>query len=159
MTTTNTPLPSWPLITDEAVRDYLDLTSQAPEGSILHRLGNQQLMGAVELYNRLSERRITWICDEVGLGKTYVALAVAALFRLENPSARILYLLPSSRLIPKWQREINRFTKDCISTPHSTQLNLHLQNLQKQPIREPIISNIGQNQFCIVCVISPLTAS
>ena len=69
----------------------------------------RQLKGAVAVYNRLSDARVVWLSDEVGMGKTFVALAVAALFRMANPAARILYLLPTSRLFVKWQTEHRRF--------------------------------------------------
>ena len=66
--------------------------------SELKQLAVQQLEGAVALHNRLADHRAAYLADEVGMGKTYIALGVAALMRRFNPSLRILYLLPNSTL-------------------------------------------------------------
>jgi len=60
-----------------------------------------QIKGTTALYNRLCDRRIAWLADEVGMGKTYIALGVAALVRRQNPDARILFIVPSWRLREK----------------------------------------------------------
>src|SRR6266446_331903 len=47
----------------------------------------EQLEGAVALHNILCERGVAYLADEVGMGKTYVALGVLALFRHYEPDA------------------------------------------------------------------------
>lgn len=78
------------------------------------RLAGSQLNGAVALYNRLVDGHVAWLADEVGLGKTFVALGVAALLRHEKPDARILFLLPTSRLQPQWERVIQLFSRKVV---------------------------------------------
>ena len=95
----------------EAAREVLDFSGGRTDDPRWRRIGERQLEGAVALFNRLAHRRIVWLADEVGMGKTFVALGVAALLRRQNPNARILFLLPSSRLQPKWRKERIRFTR------------------------------------------------
>ena len=117
---------NWSRIDLEAANGFLNLagaaTSEGPARDDLERqerehwrrIGDGQLDGAVALYNRLADRHLVWLADEVGMGKTFVALAVAALVRHEHPEARILFLLPSSRLQPKWVTEMRRFVECCV---------------------------------------------
>lgn len=90
---------------------------------------------AQEILNRFTSnhdaerREINLLADEVGLGKTYVALAVAvslldAIRRNEAPddfpSNRpvVLVLTPSNRaLFNKWRREAEAFRSDCERNP------------------------------------------
>ena len=98
--------------------EFLDFAATQRSGKPIsehwRRLASAQLDGAVALYNRLMDRRVAWLADEVGLGKTFVALGVAALFRHEHPHARILLLLPSSRLLPQWERVMGLFTQTVV---------------------------------------------
>lgn len=98
--------------------EFLDFAgtqrSGAPVLEHWTRLAGSQLDGAVALYNRLVDGRVAWLADEVGLGKTFVALGVAALLRHEKPEARILFLLPTSRLQPQWERVIQLFSRTVV---------------------------------------------
>jgi hypothetical protein len=51
----------------------------------MESLGKQQLEGAVALHNMLARQGIAYLADEVGMGKTYIALGVVALMRRLNP--------------------------------------------------------------------------
>lgn len=107
---------NWGRISLESARNFLDLggAARATPGDHWEDIATQQIEGAVAVYNRLCDQHLVWLGDEVGLGKTFVALAVAALVRRQHPTARILYLLPSSRLQPKWRKERERFTRHCV---------------------------------------------
>lgn len=70
----------------------------------------EQLEGAVALHNILVRERIAYLADEVGMGKTYVALGVAGLFRHFNPGWRVLYITPRENIQRKWRKEILNFT-------------------------------------------------
>ena len=48
---------------------------------------DEQLDGAVALYNTLVDHHVAYLADEVGMGKTYVALGVLALLRHYQPTA------------------------------------------------------------------------
>jgi hypothetical protein len=84
----------------------------------------------VALYNRLADRRLAWLADEVGMGKTYVALGVVALLRHQNPDARVLFIVPSGRLQVKWRKEIALFTRSCV-----TQIDHRARTFQDLPAR------------------------
>ena len=71
--------------------------------STLESLGNIQLDGAVALYNKLVRHGIGYLADEVGMGKTFVALGVVSLLRYFNPSLRVLYILPKQNILTKWK--------------------------------------------------------
>lgn len=104
---------SWGRVSKEAVGRFLDFTGGRAEHQ-WQEIARRQLDGTTALYNRLSERRVAWLADEVGMGKTYVALGVIALVRHLNPAARILILVPSTRLQPKWETEIGNFTRHVV---------------------------------------------
>lgn len=90
---------------DTAAR-LIDFSAGKPE---LQQLAAQQLEGAVALHNRLVDRRVAYLADEVGMGKTYIALGVAALMRRFNPSLRVLYLLPKNNVRDKWVKDYKSF--------------------------------------------------
>jgi hypothetical protein len=78
----------------------------------LKPLGQLQLEGAVALQNMLSnpDIHLGYLADEVGMGKTYVALGVVALMRCFKPSLRVLYICPSTNVQEKWYaRELPAF--------------------------------------------------
>ncbi|MGR6320052.1 DEAD/DEAH box helicase family protein [Micromonospora soli] len=71
-----------------------------------------QLHGAVALHNILQRHRVAYLADEVGMGKTYVALGVVALLRHFTPDLRVLVIAPRENIQQKWQREQRVFTKN-----------------------------------------------
>ena len=80
----------------------------------LASLGELQLEGAVALYNMIADPKIGmgYLADEVGMGKTYIALGVVSLMRYFNPALRVLYICPSSNVQEKWHaREYRSFCK------------------------------------------------
>lgn len=92
-------------------RKILDFSGGQPE---LKSLGKLQLEGAVALHNMIvtPEIGMGYLADEVGMGKTYIALGVVALMRYFKPSLRVLYICPSSNVQEKWYlREYQSFTK------------------------------------------------
>ncbi|MER7165772.1 helicase-related protein [Micromonospora sp. NPDC000207] len=76
------------------------------------QLAKDQLHGAVALHNILHRHRIAYLADEVGMGKTYVALGVVALLRHFTPDLRVLVIAPRENIQQKWQREQGLFTKN-----------------------------------------------
>ena len=124
---------SWDRIGRDAARDFLDFSGARKSDPHWARIAERQLDGTVACFNRLADRRVVWLADEVGMGKTFVALGVAALLRHQHPRARILYLLPSSRLQPKWRKEIHRFTRSIV-----TEIDHRARTLQGHPC-QPLI--------------------
>ena len=63
----------------------------------LERLGEIQIEGAVAIQNMLVDPDVefAYLADEVGMGKTYIALGVVAMLRYFNPMLRVLFICPS----------------------------------------------------------------
>ncbi len=95
----------------DTARRILDFSGGDPR---LASLGELQLEGAVALYNMIADPNvgIGYLADEVGMGKTYVALGVTSLMRYFNPALRVLYICPSRNVQEKWYaREYRSFCK------------------------------------------------
>ena len=86
----------------------------------LRQLGELQLEGAVALQNHIVDPDIGlgYLADEVGMGKTYIALGVVAMLRYFNPMLRVLYLCPSRNVQDKWLREYQSFTRHNLQVAH-----------------------------------------
>ncbi len=96
----------------------------------------QQLEGTVALFNMLQQNRCAYLADEVGMGKTYVALGVMGLTRYFNPHARIAVVAPRENIQRKWIKELKNFVR----------LNWRLtgnrvKSLQGKPAWEPVYCN------------------
>jgi superfamily II DNA or RNA helicase len=78
----------------DAARAILDMGRRIGAG---HR-ADEQLEGAVALHNILEQEGIAYLADEVGMGKTYVALGALALFRHFNPGFRVLVIAPRENI-------------------------------------------------------------
>jgi superfamily II DNA or RNA helicase len=89
----------------EAARALLDFGRRIGGG---HR-AEEQLRGAVAIHNILRRHRVAYLADEVGMGKTYVALGALALFRHFEPSFRALIIAPRENIQKKWQKELSNF--------------------------------------------------
>lgn len=94
----------YPILDLDSARHILDFSGGRDE---LKSLGEVQLRGAVALYNMINTENIGlgYLADEVGMGKTYIALGVVALMRYFNPALRVLYICPSANVQDKWLRE------------------------------------------------------
>lgn len=80
----------------------------------LKGLAEVQIAGAVALQNKIVDPKINfgYLADEVGMGKTYVALGVVAMLRYFNPMLRVLYICPSRNVQEKWEREYKSFVRN-----------------------------------------------
>src|ERR1700761_480828 len=72
-----------------AAAELLDMSGKLPG---FEDIGAKQLDAAVALHRMLLTQGSAYLADEVGTGKTYVALATVALFRHLQPHFRVLYL-------------------------------------------------------------------
>lgn len=89
-----------------------ELIDFAPAGdSGLASIAASQLKGSVAAFNMLIRNRVAYLADEVGLGKTYVALGVLGMFRHLNPAARVLVIAPRENIQLKWIKELRNFTR------------------------------------------------
>jgi ERCC4-related helicase len=69
---------------------------------------------AREILARLADRPGLVLADEVGMGKTFVALAVAASVALSDGKRPVVVMVPSS-LKEKWPRDFGVFTEQCLT--------------------------------------------
>lgn len=90
----------------ETARQLIDFSG----GQLQNRAWAEQLEGAVALHNILVKHSFAYLADEVGMGKTYVALGVVALMRHFNPDLRVLYIAPRENIQQKWKKELLNFT-------------------------------------------------
>ncbi len=93
-----------------------------------------QLEGAVALYNMLVEQGCAYLADEVGMGKTYVALGVVGLLRHFQPGARVLYIAPRENIQNKWHKELRNFTRNNWRLRDN-----RVKTLQGGPVVEPVL--------------------
>ena len=73
--------------------------------------GESQLHGAVAAYNMLVRNRVAYLADEVGMGKTYVALGVLGFLRHLDPLARVMVIAPRENIQRKWVKELTNFVR------------------------------------------------
>lgn len=106
-------------LTPEKVSDYVSFVqgdknwiySACKEGS--HRdMAHLQAEGVAGLYARLSNYGVALLADEVGTGKTFQALALAAIKLKENPGSRILILTPRQAVADQWPSEYATLLKE-----------------------------------------------
>ena len=77
----------------------------------------EQLEGAVAIHNILANRNVAYLADEVGMGKTYVALGALALFRHYQPNFRALIIAPRENIQNKWMKEMRNFVTHNVRFP------------------------------------------
>lgn len=94
----------------------------------------EQLEGAVALHNLLKQRRVAYLADEVGMGKTYVALGALALFRHFNPGFRALVIAPRENIQFKWMKELRNFVANNVRYP-----DLRIKAVDGRPAR-PLVA-------------------
>jgi hypothetical protein len=68
-----------------------------------------QVEGVTALCKILRRRKVAYLADEVGLGKTMQAFGVIGWHRFVNPNARILIITPRENVQNGWSREFERF--------------------------------------------------
>jgi len=77
--------------------------------------GSRQSCTMRLILDKLREQPGVILCDEVGMGKTYVALGVIAQYLASYPRSRVLVLTPSSDLAEKWTQDLERFRNENVS--------------------------------------------
>lgn len=100
-----------------------------------HPRAESQLEGAVAIHNILERERVAYLADEVGLGKTYVALATMAMLRHFNPSFRVLVIAPKANLQRKWHNDWRAFVRRNWKVS-----DLAVRGLSGDPAREVVLA-------------------
>lgn len=102
---------------------------------------DEQLEGAVAIHNILEKHRVAYLADEVGMGKTYVALGALALFRHFRPDFRVLVIAPKENIQLKWMKELRNFAAHNVRFP-----DLRVVSIDRQPAR-PLVACDNLIQF------------
>ncbi len=102
------------MISLATARDLLDFAGggNGTPSRISSAQAAAQLEGAVAIHNILEKHRVAYLADEVGMGKTYVALGAFALFRHFNPGFRLLVIAPKENIQQKWTKELRNFVRN-----------------------------------------------
>ena len=69
----------------------------------------KQAEGVAYLWNLLSQHSLALLADEVGMGKTFQALGVAAMLWKMKPDAKVLVMAPNRDICAHWRREYASF--------------------------------------------------
>ncbi len=96
----------------------------------------EQLEGAVAIHNILKKHKVAYLADEVGMGKTYVALGALALFRHFQPDFRAVVIAPKENIQRKWMKEFGNFVAHNIKFP-----DLRVAAIDRQPARPLVACN------------------
>lgn len=103
------------LITPEHISHYISFQYGNPQWEYDYP-GNKdiptlQAEGAAKIWNILQQRNIALLADEVGMGKTYQALAIIITLWLEKPNAKILLYAPNETVAGQWLNEYETFIR------------------------------------------------
>ncbi len=111
-------------------RQLLDFGARIGAG----QRAEEQLEGAVAVHNLLASQGVAYLADEVGMGKTYVALGALALFRHFQPDFRVLVIAPRENIQKKWLKELRNFVAQNVRFP-----DLRVKAIDDQPAR-PLVA-------------------
>lgn len=111
----------------------IDFDPRNPDDTHTRGFGRSQLDGTVAAYNMLVDNQVAYIADEVGMGKTYVALGVMGLLRHFKPDARIVVIAPRENIQLKWIKELRNFVE------HNWMVtDGRVKSVQGDPVHEPL---------------------
>ncbi|HIO00890.1 DEAD/DEAH box helicase family protein [Marinobacter sp. LM1] len=101
----------WGLLSPEMVSEWINFNGGQKDwhysAQDRQSMPAKQTEGVAYLWNLLAEQKVALLADEVGMGKTFQALGVAALLWKMKPDARILVMAPNRDLCLHWRREFN----------------------------------------------------
>lgn len=107
--------PEWGVISPETVSDWMnfDRTDSAwrYQSSSKESMAAKQTEGVAYLWNLLASEGTALLADEVGMGKTFQAIGVAALLWKMKPDARVLVMAPNRDICYHWRRELETFIR------------------------------------------------
>jgi superfamily II DNA or RNA helicase len=110
----------------------------------------EQLRGAVAIHNLLKQPEgVAYLADEVGMGKTYVALGAIALLRHFQPGFRVAVIAPRENIQAKWMKEWVNFATHIVRFP-----DLRVKGLHGGPAR-PLCKCDNLQQFVRETTVDP----
>lgn len=113
----------------ETARELLDFGARIDS----EKLAEDQLIDAVAVHNLLEREGVVYLANEVGTGKTVVALGAWALFQHFDPNFRVLVIAPRENIQMKWIKELRNFVASNVRFA-----DLRVKSLDGQPARQLI---------------------
>lgn len=108
-------MPAWGTLDPKRVSDWInfkgDDKSWIYQADDRDSMAAKQTEGVAYLWNLLAADGVALLADEVGMGKTFQALGVAALLWKMKPDARVLVMAPNRDLCLHWRREFEGFVR------------------------------------------------
>jgi hypothetical protein len=126
-------------IRPEDVRELIDFGLPDEKAhSRYASMATLQAEGVAAIYSILCRLDFAYLADEVGMGKTYQALGVAAVLWNLKPNARIVFVSPRRNLQTKWIRDYTNFVRNNYRRPQSNTGDAILKCvLQGEPLIQP----------------------
>ncbi len=121
-------------VTKEFVKKLIDFAPSLEQSGMGY--AETQIEGAAALFNMLVRNRCAYLADEVGMGKTYVALGVMSLLRYFNPHAKIMVIAPRENIQRKWIKELENFVRF-----NWKSVGNRIKSIQGRPAWEPVYCN------------------
>lgn len=82
----------------------------------------RQRTEVVEILRRLRNQPGVILADEVGMGKTFVALAIAYSVTIRSPRGPVVVMVPAN-LVDKWEQDLKTFCELYLENRHLLQLD------------------------------------
>lgn len=126
--------------TRDWLRTFLHLGARAEKDGIPSADVERQEATVIRALDMLDSRPGIVLADEVGMGKTYEALGVAAAMRRAKPRSRIVVVTPGRDLNQKWHEEFPRFQEmfdfgdDIVATRDLAEFVKQLRRRKRRPI-------------------------
>lgn len=103
-------------ISPEYINQYISFQYDGNTNWKYNALGQKdipkiQAEGSAKLWNILQDKHVALLADEVGMGKTYQALAIMITLWLQKPNAKILLYAPNENVAEKWIKEYETFIR------------------------------------------------
>ena len=116
--------------------EFLDeLVDFSPaDGGASASIGELQREGTVAAFNMLAHNGCAYLADEVGMGKTYMALGVMTLLRYFDPHARVIVIAPRQNIQEKWRKELTNFVRNNWKI-----VGNRVKTLEGTPVWEPVV--------------------
>jgi hypothetical protein len=138
-------------LSEETARQILNLNPNPDQDVIDKDIAERQFQVILNGFNHLvqPENNFLYIADEVGLGKTYIAIGIASLLRYfsDHPeNYQDVIIVPKQNLQYKWQKEINLFIqKNYLPTDNIVKsiLNKPAAHLSKESIKHQLTGFSG----------------
>ena len=121
-------------ITKEMVDELIDFAPD--EANKTKGFARFQRDGTVAVFNMLARNGCAYLADDVGMGKTYVALGVMNLLRYLEPDSRIVVIAPRENIQQKWVKELRNFVR-----VNWRIMGNRVKALHEGPVWEPVLCN------------------